>query len=168
MSSCTYFGAFIGYIAISFFSDNFGRKSSMVVSWGICTLGTVIVACSVNIYMVAVGLFFSGCGCDAAINICFFFFGEVVGDERRQKYSVFVQIFFTLGAMIITFFFSVIDSWRINWICLVTVPAIIELLLLIFYIEETPQFLLKKGVAVTKKALNRIGRINKNQDNILD
>ena len=140
----------------------------MVVSWGICTLGTVIVACSVNIYMVAVGLFFSGCGCDAAINICFFFFGEVVGDERRQKYSVFVQIFFTLGAMIITFFFSVIDSWRINWICLVTVPAIIELLLLIFYIEETPQFLLKKGVAVTKKALNRIGRINKNQDNILD
>jgi len=47
----------------------------MVVSWGICTLGTVIVVVSTNIYMVAVGLFFSGCGCDAAINICFFFFG---------------------------------------------------------------------------------------------
>lgn len=29
----------------------------MVVSWGICTLGTVIVAASTNIYMVAVGLF---------------------------------------------------------------------------------------------------------------
>jgi MFS family permease len=75
VSSCTYFGAFVGYIVISFFSDNFGRKSSMVVSWAICTLGTIIVAFSVNIYMVAVGLFFSGCGCDAAINICFFFFG---------------------------------------------------------------------------------------------
>ncbi|MFO0002060.1 MAG: MFS transporter, partial [bacterium] len=85
VSSCTYFGAFIGYIVISFFSDNFGRKSSMVVSWAICTAGTILVAVSVNIYMVAVGLFLSGCGCDAAINICFFFFGEVVGDKKRQK-----------------------------------------------------------------------------------
>lgn len=84
--------------------------------------------------MVAVGLFFSGCGCDAAINICFFFFGEVVGDQKRQKYSVFVQIFFTLGAMTVTLFFSLIDSWRINWIALVAAPAVIELILLIWYI----------------------------------
>lgn len=97
-------------------------------------MGTIIVACSVNIYMVAVGLFFSGCGCDAAINICFFFFGEVVGDAKRQKYSVFVQIFFTLGAMVVTLFFSLIDSWRINWIVLVAGPAIVELILLIIYI----------------------------------
>ena len=97
----------------------------MVVSWGICTLGTVIVAVSNNIYMVAVGLFFSGCGCDAAINICFFFFGQVVGDAKRQKYSVFVQIFFTVGAMTVTLFFSLIDSWRINWIVLVAGPAIL-------------------------------------------
>jgi hypothetical protein len=85
--------------------------------------------------MVAVGLFFSGCGCDAAINICFFFFGEVVGDKKRQKYSVFVQIFFTLGAMTITLFFSLIDSWRINWIVLVAGPSVIVLVLLYFYIE---------------------------------
>ena len=97
----------------------------MVVSWSICTLGTIIVATSVNIYMVAVGLFFSGCGCDAAINICFFFFGEVVGDAKRQKDSVIVQIFFTVGAMVITLFFSLIDSWRINWIILVAGPAVL-------------------------------------------
>lgn len=106
----------------------------MVVSWAICTVGTVIIACSVNIYMVAVGLFFSGCGCDAAINICFFFFGEVVGDAKRQKYSVFVQIFFTLGAMVITLFFFLINNWRINYIVLVTAPAIIVLVLLFIYI----------------------------------
>jgi MFS family permease len=168
VSSCTYFGAFVGYIVISFFSDNFGRKSSMAVSWGICTLGTIVVACSVNIYMVAVGLFLSGCGCDAAINICFFFFGEVVGDKKRQKYSVFVQIFFTLGAMTVTLFFSLIDSWRINWIVLVAGPAIIELALLVWYIEETPQFLVKKGVKATLKALNRIGKINTGLRSVLD
>jgi len=116
----------------------------MVVSWAICTAGTILVAVSVNIYMVAVGLFLSGCGCDAAINICFFFFGEVVGDKKRQKYSVFVQIFFTLGAMVVT------------------------LVLLIWYIEETPQFLVKKGIKTTLKALNRIGRINTGLRSVVD
>lgn len=80
----------------------------MLVSWGITTLGTIIVAASFNIYMVAVGLFLCGCGSDAGINICFFFFGEVVGDEKRQKYSVFVQIFFCGGAIVITGFFYMI------------------------------------------------------------
>jgi len=75
VSSFTYFGAFVGYIVISFFSDNFGRRTSMLVSWGTCTIGTIIVALSTNIYAVAAGLFFCGCGCDASINICFFFFG---------------------------------------------------------------------------------------------
>ncbi len=160
MSSFTYLGAFVGYIVISFFSDNFGRRSSILVSWGICTLGTIIVACSFNIYMVAAGLFLCGCGSDAGINICFFFFGEVVGDEKRQKYSVFVQIFFCLGAMVITAFFFMIESWRINWIALVTTLSIIELFLVFFFVYETPQFLLKKGINESLKVLNQIGKIN--------
>lgn len=49
----------------------------------------------------------------------------MVGDKKRQKYSVFVQIFFTLGAMAVTLFFSLIDNWRVNWIILVAGPAII-------------------------------------------
>lgn len=118
--------------------------------------------------MVAAGLFMCGCGCDAGINICFFFFGEVVGDEKRQKYSVIVQVFFCLGAMIITLFFYLISEWRINWIILVAAPSVIEIVLLWYYIEETPQFLLKKGVNQTLKAMNRIGRINKNREDILD
>ena len=125
MKSCVYFGAFVGYIAISFFSDNFGRRSSILVSWFICTIGAIIVALSPNIYMIAVGMFFCGCGCDAGINICFFFFGEVVGDEKRQKYSVIVQIFFCLGAMVTTLFFYLINSWRLNWIILVAGPSVL-------------------------------------------
>lgn len=74
----TYLGAFVGYVIISFFSDNFGRKTSMAIAWATTTIGTVLVACSVNIYMAVIGLFLSGAGGDASINICFFFFGEVV------------------------------------------------------------------------------------------
>ena len=118
--------------------------------------------------MVAVGLFLSGCGSDAAVNICFFFFGEVVGDKKRQKYSVFVQIFWTLGAMLLTLLFFLIDNWRLNWIIVVVIPALIKMFLLLFYIEETPQFLIKKGVEPTIKAMNRIGYINLGIREILD
>lgn len=168
VSSFTYFGAFIGYIVISFFSDNFGRRNSILVSWGITVLGTIIVAFSFNVYMVAAGLFLCGCGSDAGINICFFFFGEVVGDEKRQKYSVFVQIFFCIGAMVITLFFYLISDWRINWIILVGVPSIIEFILLWLFVYETPQFLIKKGVNETLKVMNKIGKINEGIDGILN
>lgn len=56
----------------------------MILAWATTTVGTIIVAVSTNIYVASVGLFFSGAGGDAAINICFFFFGEVVGDKKRQ------------------------------------------------------------------------------------
>jgi hypothetical protein len=38
----------------------------------------------------------------------------------------------------------------------------------LIYIEETPQFLLRKSPAVALKALNRIGKINKGINEILD
>ena len=47
------------------------------------------------------------------------------------------------------------------------IPSIIVLILIIFYVEETPQFLIRKGVPQTLKALNRIGKINKSRANIL-
>lgn len=145
-SSAVYFGAFLGYLGFSFFSDNFGRRSSILLAWGCATLGGIILAVSVNIPMAAVGLFFAGAGSDAAINICFYFFSEVVEDEKRQKYSIVVQIAFTIGAILVTVLFYIIPSWRIVVIISITVPAIIAFILVFLFVEETPQFLLRKGV----------------------
>ena len=41
-------------------------------------------------------------------------------------------------------------------------------MLLVWYIEETPQFLVKKGIKATLKALNRIGRINTGLKSVVD
>ena len=135
VSSCTYIGAFFGYIILSFFADNYGRKKSILVSWFICTIGILIVAVSFNIYTIGLGLFLSGFGGDAVINITLLFFSEGVENKKRQKYSVIVQIFFAVGALIVTFFFYVIDDWRIIWCMMVAAPAIIELVLLYCYLE---------------------------------
>jgi len=85
--------------------------------------------------MASVGMFFSGAGGDAAINICFFFFSEIVGDKKRQQYSVLVQVLFTLGAMVSTLLFYLIDNWRVVWTIGATGPALIGLILLLIYVE---------------------------------
>ena len=69
--------------------------------------------------------------------------------------------------MAITGLFYLIDEWRINWIIMVTGPAIIGFILLWFFVYETPQFLLNKGTAYTLKVLNKIGKINEGIDNLL-
>ena len=79
-------------------------------------------------------MFMCGFGSDVVVNIAFFFFGEVVGDEKRQKYSVFVQIWFPVGSIIITAFFYFFDNWRYIWIGVVAAPAIINFFLMFFFV----------------------------------
>lgn len=50
---------------------------------------------------------------------------------------------------------------------LLVIPSIILLIAIFIYVEETPQFLLRKNIETTLKALNRIGKINKGLKNIL-
>ena len=85
--------------------------------------------------MAAFGLFLAGGGGDAAINICFYFFSEVVSDSKRQTYSIIIQFAFSFGAMFITLLFYLFDSWRYVVISAVTIPAIIGFLILFFLVE---------------------------------
>jgi OCT family organic cation transporter-like MFS transporter 4/5 len=73
LSSLVYGGCFFGYITISIMVDNMGRKKAMLISYGIATLGMILIAIAQNIYMAAVGLFLMGYGSDSAINICFYY-----------------------------------------------------------------------------------------------
>jgi len=91
----------------------------------------------------------------------------VVGDEKREKYSVFVQIWFPVGAMVITGFFYLMDNWRVIWIILIVGPGMLGIILMYFCCYETPQFLVKKGPDHTAKIMNKIGKINLGIDNVI-
>ena len=110
--------------------------------------------------MAAVGFFLSGFGSDVAVNLSLLLFAEEVGARRRQKYSIIVQMFFALGALTAAFFFYLFEHWRVVWCLLVAAPALIQLLLIHCYVEETPQFLLSRGLPQALAALNRIGKLN--------
>ena len=124
----------MGYMAISFLADNFGRRRALLGSWVVCAVGTVVVASSMRIEVAAVGFFLSGFGSDVALNLTLLFFAEEVGSKKRQKYSIIVQMFFAIGALVSIFFFYIFDHWRVVWIVLVAIPAVVELLLIHSYI----------------------------------
>jgi len=134
LRASTYLGAILGFLIISFFSDNFGRKFTLVLSWGFCALGSLLVTFGFNITIIGVGLFLSGFGSDAAINITYLYFCEISNNKIRQRYSVIIQIFFTIGAFVATTLFFVIPNWRIIWGLVVTFPAIIILLVMYYYL----------------------------------
>jgi len=56
--------------------------------------------------------------------------------------------------------YFLVPNWRWNTLFVSYIPLIISFIILVTYIEETPQFLVKKGIKEALKALNRIGRIN--------
>lgn len=83
-----------------------------------------------HIIPVGIGLFLSGFGSDAANSVTFLFCCEVLSNEKRQKYSVIMQIFFTIGALVGTLLFSMVSEWKIIWSGLVIIPTLIELVML--------------------------------------
>ena len=157
-SSAVYFGAFIGYILFSFYSDNFGRKLSLALAWGVTFTGSILLLLTENIYMGAAAMFLLGAGGDASLNICFYFLGEVYDNESRQKYSIIIQPFFPAGALLITLAFYLMQNWRLACLIVIAGPSAFVFLGVLFYVKETPMFLMRKGVDETLKVLNKIGK----------
>lgn len=115
----------------------------MALSLGLATIGAVIVAIGYNLTMIAVGAIMSGAGINVSAGMVFYFFGETVENLKRQKYSILVQIAYTSAAITMTCLYYLIGSWRVIYIIVTMVPAIIMLFFFLLYVEETPQFLLK-------------------------
>ena len=44
-----YAGTFFGYIGVLFITDNYGRKFSIVIAWGLTLFGIIILSASMNI-----------------------------------------------------------------------------------------------------------------------
>lgn len=117
--------------------------------------------------MAGIGLFMIGGGSDAAVNVCFNFFGEVVEFNTRQKYSVILQFSFPFGVIVITTAFLWIHDWQIVTLIFLVIPSTVAMIFIFIYIEETPQFLLRGSIDNSLKSLNRIGKINLGLQNIL-
>jgi MFS family permease len=162
-----FIGIFIGYPVVLWFADNYGRKLSVMISWGITVFGCAMLSFSQNIEMALVGLLFSGAGSEAAIRVSMVSFAEVVDFYKRQKYSVALEISCGIAGVLIGGLYYVIHNWRTINIFIIFLLSVIEYVFFIFYFQETPKYAIKKGIEYGIKSLNFVGEANKGKKNII-
>ncbi len=78
ISSAPYLGSFLGFLIFSYISDNFGRRTTMIIALTIATLGCILLSSGVNIPMIGIGMLFAGAGINTSSTIVFYFLGETV------------------------------------------------------------------------------------------
>lgn len=115
----------------------------MLLSMGLGTLGSIVVALGFNIEMIAIGMIMCGAGINVSGGMLFYFLNEAVENIKRQKYSIMIQIGYNIAAIIMTGLYYFIGNWRIIFIIISMIPAVVAFFFFVIYIEETPQFLLK-------------------------
>ena len=138
-------GIFIGYMVFMYFSDNMGRRFGMIITSLTSTLGCLFISFGQNMTIISIGLFLMGAGCESNMRINISIMSEMVDFHLRQKYSLILQCSFGLAGVFISVAYYLLRDWRNVTHLFCTLPSILCFLIIIFYLEETPNHLLKQG-----------------------
>jgi MFS transporter, putative metabolite:H+ symporter len=154
-ASMTILGYVIGSFCISFVSDQFGRKTSLVVSIIVLTIGSFATAGSQNMTQMAIFRLITGIGIGAEIAVVAVYIAEISPKSRRGRYISMVMILGWIGITSsgpISFILIEqnqvfgVESWRLV-AALGGVVAII-ILPLRTKLPESPRWLIARGKIV--------------------
>jgi OCT family organic cation transporter-like MFS transporter 4/5 len=76
LSSMSYLGSFMGFMVFPMIADNVGRRIGLILAWGTCTIGCILMASSVNYPMMIIGYFLAGFGVNPAVTLHYSFINE--------------------------------------------------------------------------------------------
>lgn len=149
----------MGFLAIPFVADNWGRRKAIRASWGLFAFGILFICIGNSYILIGFGQFLLGFGCNPAITLCYSFLNEQVVGRKRQSYGVIILICLAVGECAIAFLFVPQYDWR-------TVSYILFIMavgtwLALNYLLESPKFLQFKSEEETKQVLNKMAKINK-------
>lgn len=69
-------------------ADNKGRTLAWALSWGICTVGCIIMSCSFDYYSMLIGYFLAGFGANPAITLHYSFLNEHSLGKLREYTAI--------------------------------------------------------------------------------
>jgi MFS family permease len=58
-----FLGVFIGYIIFMYFSDNFGRRFGLILTWSTAVAGLIMMSLSRSVFIASMGILLAGAGC---------------------------------------------------------------------------------------------------------
>lgn len=127
----------MGYIVLSFISDNYGRKKSLLISWFSAIIGILLL-----FYYIHVGLVLILVGSESSIRICLIILSEIASNSIRQKYSIGLMISFGVAGIGVGVIYYLIDDWVAVNIFLLFF-SLISFFFLCYYLEEMTKFVIK-------------------------
>ena len=147
-------GCFIGAFVNGFFADKIGRKKILGILGLVYLIGCLCCANAVDINMLIGSRIVNGIACGMANAIVPMYLSEISPKKTRGFFASLYQLSFTigiLGAYLIGFIFSSSANWRAMFLS-GAVPAII-LLIMYFFLSESPRWLVAKGREEEAKAV---------------
>ena len=139
-----FIGAIVGFFITGILGDNLGRRLTMMVCLSASLVGYLIVIFAGSLVAASVGLFVCGFGIETCFNLGLYFVSELLENRRRQRIAVFIQGIFCVGGLFTVLIFYLLKDWKIIFIVFCLIPLVACLAFNIFFVKETPQFLIKR------------------------
>jgi SP family sugar:H+ symporter-like MFS transporter len=139
-------GAMVGAVLAGPLSEPFGRKKMIVAAGVTFTVGAILAAAAPNVGVLLAARFVIGLAVGSAALLVPLYLSEIAPTEIRGAVSSLNQLMIVVGilvAFIVNAIFASSGDWRIM-LGLAAVPSVV-LLIGIFFVPETPRFLVRKG-----------------------
>ena len=143
-------------------ADNYGRKAMLNIMVLMLFAGGVLLVSALNIWMVSIGLFFSGLATSGITRLSTTVIFETCDQLKAEYFTLFWQFLVLNMSLVIGVTFIAIDSWRTNSLLYCLVPTLILVVIYWLTMEETPRYLVQNSNHEhVVESLERIAKINK-------
>lgn len=147
-------------------ADRLGRRKILSIAAVIICIGAVLMVWSPNVYMLLLARVIDGVGVGIAVTVAPMYISEIAPSEIRGELNTFPQFAGTGGmflAYCVSFGLSLTSnpSWRLM-LGIVLIPSVVYFILGLFYLPESPRWLVSKGR--TKEAREVLQLIRNRED----
>ncbi|KAG1673925.1 Organic cation transporter protein [Nymphon striatum] len=156
-------GLIVGVFVLGQLSDRFGRRPVVLVAVLIWTIASAVtIFCEYYALFVVLRFICLGVGIGSFTNI-FVILAECISDHERATWGNAKALGFAIGFMLLAGLGYGIRSWEFLQLAY-TVPLVPVLIILYFYLPESPRWLLTNGkIPECVTVLENIMRVNKIQ-----
>ena len=128
----------------------------------------MLVISGTSIPIVAIGTLLMGLGTNATITLHYTFLKQLIVGKNRQRSIIALQIMFSIGVAFIALFSMAIVNWKFIVLFFMLIPALAILPFSLYIVEETLNFSIKQSKGKLLKSLNKIARINGNDQLMME
>jgi len=140
-----FIGVLVGSLFSHFLSDYFGRKKTLLIFSIVLIIVQIIFSLNHNLILFYVLLFFLGMLYIFIALSGIVLLNESIDMNKRSIFTSVVYVGFSVGGMIFSVLFGLIDNWR-NVFHVVLVIHLIIFIIFWYFALESPRYYLSKGL----------------------